>query len=70
MIRTDDGTNISLSSEGVSIQIAGERETQIRSAVSLFSSSETYQWLNQLQLWAVGTLDPIKMRAFIRAYAA
>jgi hypothetical protein len=69
-VATEDGINISLSSEGVSMQIEGEKETQIRSSVSLFSSSETYQWLNQLQLWAVGTLDPVKGEAFIRAFAA
>jgi hypothetical protein len=69
-ITTEDGINISLSSEGVSIQFEGEKEAQIRSSVSLFTSSETYQWLNQLQLWAVGMLDPVKGEAFIRAFAA
>jgi hypothetical protein len=68
-VTTEDGANISLSSEGVSIQIEGEKLTQLRSAVSLFTSSETYSWLNQLQLWAVGTFDPMKGEALVRAYA-
>jgi hypothetical protein len=68
-VTTEDGANISLSSEGVSIQIEGETLTQLRSAVSLFTSSETYSWLNQLRLWAVGTFDPIKGEALVRAYA-
>jgi hypothetical protein len=68
-VTTKDGTNISMSSEGVSLQIEGERLTQLRAAVSLFTASETYSWLNQLRLWAVGTLDPIRGKAFIRAFA-
>jgi hypothetical protein len=68
-VTTDDGTNISMSSEGVSLQIDGKELTQLRAAVSLFTASETYSWLNHLRLWAVGTLDPIRGEALIRAYA-
>ena len=68
-VTTDDGTEISMSSEGISIQIDGEKLTQLRATVSLFTSSETYSWLNQLRLWAVGTFDPMKGEALIRAYA-
>ena len=68
-VTTDDGTEISMSSEGISIQIDGEKVTQLRATVSLFTTSETYSWLNQLRLWAVGTFDPIKGEALIRAYA-
>jgi hypothetical protein len=68
-VTTEDGVNISLSSQGVSLQIEGEKTTQLRAAVSLFTSSESYKWLNHLQLWALGTMDPILGEAFIRAYA-
>ena len=68
-VTTEDGVNISFSSEGVSLQIKGEKAVQLRAAISLFTSSETYKWLNHLQLWALGTLDPIKGKAFVRAYA-
>lgn len=68
-VTTEDGVNISFSSEGVSLHIEGEKATQLRATVSLFTSSETYKWLNILQLWALGTLDPIKGKAFVRAYA-
>ena len=67
---TDDGANISFSSTGVSLQIEGERASQLRASVSLFTSLERYKWLNHLQLWVVGTLDPIEGKAFVRAYAA
>ena len=46
-ITTEDGANIAMRSEGVSHQIEGEREAQLRSTVSLFSSSEEYQWVNK-----------------------
>jgi hypothetical protein len=69
-VTTEDGTKISMSSEGISMQAEGQRETQLRAAVSLFTSSEAYSWLNQLRLWAVGTLDPVQGIAHVRAYAA
>ncbi len=68
-VTTDDGTDISMSSEGVSMQIEGEKLTQLRAAVTLSTASETYGWLNRRQLLAVGTLDPTKGEALIRAYA-
>jgi hypothetical protein len=68
-INTDDGHNIAFSSEGVSIQKEGTEETQLKAAVSLFSSSPEYRWLNELQVWAMGSLDPKKGQAFVRAYA-
>ncbi len=69
-VTTEDGTQISMSSEGISMQVEGQRETQLRAAVTLFTSSEAYSWLNRLRLWAVGTLDPVQGIAHVRAYAA
>jgi len=68
-VTTDDGAYISMASEGISMQIKGAHETQLRAAVSLFTSSEAYTWLNRLQLWAIGTLDPVRGTALVRAYA-
>lgn len=68
-VTTEDGINISLSSVGVSRQVEGESLAHLRSAVSLFTTSSTYNWLNILQLWATGTFDPIKSEAHIKAYS-
>jgi len=68
-VTTEGGTIISMSSEGISMQIEGEKLAQIRTAVTLFTASESYDWLNQLRLWAVGTFDPMKGEALVRAYA-
>ena len=67
-VTTNDGAQISMSSEGISMQIGNQRETQLRAAVSLFTAAEAYCWLNRLRLWAVGTLDPVRGRALVRAY--
>lgn len=68
-VETEDGANIAMASEGVSLQVEGEDLAQLRTAVSLFTLAEPYRWLNKLQLWAVGTLDPKTGTAFIEAYA-
>ena len=67
-VTTEDGTHLAMSSEGVSLQVEGEKLTQLRAAISLFTASRTYSWLNQLRLWAIGTLDPARGKAVIRAY--
>jgi hypothetical protein len=67
-VTTHDGANIAFSSEGVSLQVEGQKETQLRAAVRLSTSAETYRWVNKLQLWVSGTLDPIKGTARVRAY--
>ena len=68
-VTTNDGANIAFSSEGVSLQVDGGKETQLRAAVSLCTTSETYRWVNKLQLWAMGILDPAKGTARVRTYA-
>lgn len=68
-ITTPDGARIALSSEGVTQQIEGSPEAQLRSAVSFITASENHQWLNQIQAWALGTMNPDTRTALIRAYA-
>jgi hypothetical protein len=68
-IETDDGHNISFSTNGVSHQKGGTQETQLRATVTLFSSSPTYRWVNYLQVWALGSLDTEKGKAVIKAYS-
>lgn len=65
---TDDGVNITFSSSGLSIHKEGERSTRLRATVSLFSSAEAYKWVNSIQLWAIGELDPVNGTAEISAY--
>lgn len=67
-IATDDGARIALASEGVSLQQEGRTRTQIHAAVRLFTSADSYTWVNALQLCAIGWLDPAHGRARIKAY--
>lgn len=68
-ILTEDGANISMASEGVSLPVEGEDQAQLRSSVSLFTLAEPYRYLNKLRLCAVGTLDPETGEATIEAYS-
>ena len=68
-ITTEDGQNISFSSEGVTIRSEETKETLLRATVSLFTCAQAYRWLNKLQVWAVGTIDTEKGEAHVSAYA-
>ncbi len=69
-ITTDDGVPISFASEGVTFRREGVEGTQMRASVTLFTNSARYGWLNQLQLWALGTMDIEKGQVRVQAYAA
>ena len=69
-ITTDDGANISLRSEGLSVQEEADKVAQLRAGITLFTSSPQYRWLNRLPVWAIGTIDLEKGEARIRAYEA
>jgi hypothetical protein len=69
-ITTRDGTRIAISSEGVSLQSEGSPTAQLRSAVTFLTAADNYLWLNQLQAWALGTMNPKKRTAQIQAYTA
>jgi len=68
-IITEEGVNISLSSLGVSRQIEGEVQGQLRSAVTLYSVDPAYSWLNDHQLLAIGTFDPVNFQAHLNTYS-
>lgn len=68
-IITGDGHNISFTSDGVSLQEKGIFETQLRATAALFTYSPEYRWLNNLQVWTLGTIDPKNGKAYIKAFA-
>jgi len=69
-IETPDGAAIALASTGVSLHDEGSPEARLRAAVSLFSNHAEYTWLNRVQLWAAGTMNPLEGTAVITAYLA
>ena len=69
-ICTQDHVKIAFSSTGVSLPSDREDITHIRTAAFLFTNYENYLWVNNLQLWAAGSLNLGEGTALIKAYAS
>lgn len=68
-IRTVDGQNIAAQGEGVAILRPDGEIADVRVNITLFASSNEYTWVNQLQLWGVGTLDVARQIIEVTAYS-
>jgi Protein of unknown function (DUF3237) len=68
-IRTEDGQNIAAHGDGVAILRPGRSIADLRVSMTLFNSSKDYTWLDQLQVWAVGTIDLAKQVIEATAYS-
>ena len=66
-ITTNDGDKVSLFADGISTHREGTNFYHNEN-VTLFSSSPKYSWVNQLQLWANGNVDPVAGKVDITAY--
>ena len=66
-ITTDDGEKIALFADGISTHQEGTNFYHNEN-VTLLTSSPKYLWVNQLQLWASGNVDPVKSAIDITAY--
>ncbi|MEW5995386.1 MAG: DUF3237 family protein [Candidatus Zixiibacteriota bacterium] len=69
-ITTEDSQNIAFFADGVALRQEGTTVWQLRENVSFITESSTYAWLNQLQGWGQGTVDPGKGEVKVKAYAA
>lgn len=70
-ITTEEGNhNIALFADGVVFPQEGTTVWQLRENVSFITASETYAWLNALQGWGQGTVDPGRGEIRVKAYAA
>ncbi len=69
-ITTDDGENISYFADGVATSQEGTPLRQLRENITFITASPAYAWLNQLQVWGVGIVDPGKGESRLKAYAA
>jgi hypothetical protein len=69
-ITTEDGEKIALFADGVATPEEGTGVLQLRENVTLSTSSPAYSWVNQLQVWGQGTVDPAKGEINLKAYAA
>jgi hypothetical protein len=69
-IATDDGHPVSFFADGVALPQPGTPVLQLRENISLITASPAYAWLNQLQGWGQGTVDPGAGEVKVKAYAA
>ena len=69
-ITTEHGHAIAFFADGVALPQEGTSVFQLRENVSFITASPGYDWLNQLQGWGLGTVDPVKGEVKVKAYAA
>jgi Protein of unknown function (DUF3237) len=69
-ITTEDEAKIALLATGVAIPEEGSSVFQLRESVTLVSNYPQYRWVNQIQLWAMGTVDFASGEVDLRSYAA
>jgi uncharacterized protein DUF3237 len=68
-ITTEDNEKIAFFGDGVALPEEGTGLLQLRENVTLTTSSPAYAWVNPLQIWAIGTVDPAKGQVSVKGYA-
>ena len=68
-ITTDDGKKIALSADGVASFPDGLPIGELRENVTMTTADPGYEWVNPLQIWAVGTCDVSTGEVEIAGYA-
>jgi len=68
-ITTDDGKKIALFADGVASFPDGLPIGELRETVALTTADPGYEWVNPLQIWAVGTCDVTTGQVDIAGYA-
>ena len=66
---TDDGKKIALFADGVASFPDGLPIGELRENVTLTTAEPGYEWVNPLQIWAVGTCDVTTGDVEIAGYA-
>jgi len=69
-ITTEAGHAIAFFADGVALPQEGTSVFQLRENVSFITAAPGYDWLNQLQGWGLGTVDPGTGEVKVKAYAA
>jgi hypothetical protein len=69
-ITTDDGEKIAAFADGVATPEEGTGLLQERQNATFTTSSAKYSWLNPLQVWAIGVVDPGKGVVTLKGYVA
>ena len=70
VITTDDGVNISFSGDGTSAPSDNPSVFNLRENVTVLTADPAYAWLNQLQIWAQGSVELTKGEIKVSGYIA
>lgn len=70
VITTEDGERIALFADGVATPRKDSPIAELRENATLTTSSQTYAWVNTLQVWATGTVDLAEKVVRMKGYAA
>ena len=68
IIETDDGHRIALSGDGQAAPRPGEPVLDIFANVRLSTASKEYAWVNERQIWSVGTASLATRKLHLEAY--
>jgi hypothetical protein len=68
VVETDDGHRIALSGDGQAAPRKGEPVFDIFANIRLTTASKEYAWVNERQIWSVGTGDLATRRIRVTAY--
>ena len=69
-ITTDDAQSIAFFADGIASPREGTGLLSLSENVTLSTSSPAYSWVNHLQVWAQGTVDPANGEINVKGYAA
>jgi hypothetical protein len=70
VMTTDDGVNISFFGDGTSSPSDNPSVFNLRENATLFTADPAYAWLNQLQIWAQGSVELTKGELKLSGYIA
>ena len=69
-ITTQDGEKIAVFADGIAVPRPDSLIADLRENVTLHTSSESYKWVNGLQIWAAVTVDFSKQEVHVRGFVA
>lgn len=68
IVETEDGHRIALSGDGQAAPRNGDPTWDILANIRLTTAAEEYAWVNERQIWAVGTADMTLGKIHVVAY--
>jgi hypothetical protein len=67
-IETDDGSRIALSGDGQAAPRSGEPTLDIFGNIRLSTADKKYSWVNERQIWSVGTANLATRKLHLEAF--